>query len=1013
MKRFISILIILPNLWITSLMGQIDALWNCLLPNGMDFSLSTADHPYSYRNSSALSSLQGIVSTGYMYDTLFATDGQTLYVIYNDSIVGQYHLNRVKAGRNQAFIFQMFYGNEKHQLKIITSVDDSLKLFTWPDIAHYTLIATDIEPVIDVAEYFDAWEKSTSATVSFIDKVKKELKLYKFYFSSGILKEELEADSILLSYDNVNFLRKAWNLCFVASDGSIGVWKRDYDYSTDSYHWKKITDLQGQARDIYISSLGKAYILFDTSIYTIYSIDYEAEMINGSFVKLKGPHTFRQIIASPYGELLLYPSGQDSIYSLYHNYGDKYFLFADSWIVNPYPYYINQVDGYYPLFTPWLYNPYTYCQHLEYYLDPGEAYNLKASVDIPHDSSIIFVHDTISLDTVKIYPHSGQNYFIVSSVFQGRPVDVNNEWDYISAEIDDNLIVSSNIRWYCNDSLLPDTTSELDAYNNKGLYTMKIVNPYTGCVYQKSTGYSDWNNDFNWVTFWIRDEKTNIYDIDHTQFYGGHTHLVARDTLLSVFSTENYNSESGIKRFYFWDGRFIGNYDTMAIPVNYSALHYLDILWKPEDSLTCFFSPEFTTLFPVITPKIKNILPDRRYKPGDTIQIVVSNDTNNANADIMFNDFYAPVNKFKLSQINDSIWQISINSPFSSGKVISNPDSLSLILWLATNDIDKLSFSLISPDGKRADFYTGFSAEDARYFVGQPYSKKYVKVELDTAYMWDVANRLPYIDFGYYPVVFSGYEATSLGSNAFYFGRYVDLKSYDKVYFLKTGENVFHGDFSNLKNAEINGKWTLVVHNPDPDSILIFAKPILEIPFQYIGYYFLEQRIDSLLNFEIYPDNYQDFSNLKDSLTFVINDDASLGEDSIIFYFNFSGDQEVYEGRIDVVSTRINIKLSRENFYYNKLTDVLSPNGDGQNDTWNPVQRLAKYYPVLKSANPSAIRVNILDDQGEIIRSFTVAEQPQGWDGTDYNGQEVKPGVYWYFIVYLGQKFYGTILLVK
>ncbi|WP_158537874.1 T9SS type B sorting domain-containing protein [Flavobacterium sp. AG291] len=66
------------------------------------------------------------------------------------------------------------------------------------------------------------------------------------------------------------------------------------------------------------------------------------------------------------------------------------------------------------------------------------------------------------------------------------------------------------------------------------------------------------------------------------------------------------------------------------------------------------------------------------------------------------------------------------------------------------------------------------------------------------------------------------------------------------------------------------------------------------------------------------------------------------------------------------------------------LPDVVSPNGDGQNDTWSPGN--TENYPDIKS--------EIFDRYG---RKLVTLRQGQEWDGT-YDGHPMPTGDYWYLV---------------
>ncbi|MBN2893020.1 MAG: T9SS type B sorting domain-containing protein [Bacteroidales bacterium] len=69
------------------------------------------------------------------------------------------------------------------------------------------------------------------------------------------------------------------------------------------------------------------------------------------------------------------------------------------------------------------------------------------------------------------------------------------------------------------------------------------------------------------------------------------------------------------------------------------------------------------------------------------------------------------------------------------------------------------------------------------------------------------------------------------------------------------------------------------------------------------------------------------------------------------------------------------------------IPDSFSPNGDGINDTWRPVDLRTE------------VDIFIIDKNGQIVANFRNTDNPYGWDGT-FNDNPIPSDSYWYIIKY-------------
>lgn len=83
------------------------------------------------------------------------------------------------------------------------------------------------------------------------------------------------------------------------------------------------------------------------------------------------------------------------------------------------------------------------------------------------------------------------------------------------------------------------------------------------------------------------------------------------------------------------------------------------------------------------------------------------------------------------------------------------------------------------------------------------------------------------------------------------------------------------------------------------------------------------------------------------------------------------------------------------------IANAFTPNGDGLNDYWEPIEDEINAYIV------------IFDKNGRILASYYNNEKPEGWDGT-YNGNKLPTDSYWY-IISLSEDYQikGTITIIN
>ena len=83
------------------------------------------------------------------------------------------------------------------------------------------------------------------------------------------------------------------------------------------------------------------------------------------------------------------------------------------------------------------------------------------------------------------------------------------------------------------------------------------------------------------------------------------------------------------------------------------------------------------------------------------------------------------------------------------------------------------------------------------------------------------------------------------------------------------------------------------------------------------------------------------------------------------------------------------------------INNIITPNGDGKNDTWN----------INKPSIISGCPLNIINRWGKTVWSST--NYTNNWDGTDLNGNLLPDGTYYYTIKCQGEQYKGAIILIK
>ena len=83
------------------------------------------------------------------------------------------------------------------------------------------------------------------------------------------------------------------------------------------------------------------------------------------------------------------------------------------------------------------------------------------------------------------------------------------------------------------------------------------------------------------------------------------------------------------------------------------------------------------------------------------------------------------------------------------------------------------------------------------------------------------------------------------------------------------------------------------------------------------------------------------------------------------------------------------------------INNIITPNGDGKNDTWD----------INKPSALSGCPVSIFNRWGKLVwQSNSYNNQ---WDGTNNEGEPLPDGNYFYTIICNGNDFNGTVILMR
>ena len=1023
MKNIVYLLLLIIH---TAVWGQqIDLHWNSVLPNGMDISITTNNSFFTQRNIPALQSLSNIVSTAYMGDTLFATDGQYLYVIVNDTLRGQYTLNSRRAGRDQAFLVTIYdYG--QRVMMVITAVDDTLKAFVWPNISSPQVIDSGIEPVISVRSQTTGNESNLE-----ISYLKDGLL---FVYSRGLFGGSLtqpEYQSYIIGYQSpVEMLRYNGRLAIIEDKDSTLVYTQSVDsqyrpiYFLDtSYSWK--------AQDIILGAYSTTTVIYGTDT-AILVMDYQ-EGRRGEFYRWSFPlpssYRFRQFIPNATGQVLLYPDQPDSIYVLY-NYADEvvYYLMRNSgtYLSGIYPYQMNLVSGYYPMYF-FLTQPQGMlgCQKVSATLASVIGYQNTVSspiyIDLPEPGKTRLVSQSVSIkkiQTNQVLLHWPDTATVVSTYLFGfRPSvfwsKVNDSTWQLEATVRIDhyyLTTEGSLSWLYNGQVM-DTTLSITA-DQKGTYTLQISNDV--CTYDTSIQII---NPMYYLSD-LRQQRPNLsindvsaeLDIYNTPYaVGDSLRITINEDVSYDPGPEGASLYRDFRRQYLFDGGIVSQDCTeFIINVPYSGNHLFGYTYVPKDQSAGYPTLNFLKKMPLISPHLRPILPERRYAIGDTARFRISTDT--TNTDIYIKDDYTTRSFVTFEQVAPDEWVANINNPYAQDWQMFNTDSLELILYVSTNCMDRLSFDLIAPDGSDARFYNGFSTSNNDYYiVGTPFCRQYAEMYGSTQ-LTDEEDSTFLV--GVYPLHFSPQANNVIDENFFVRTTYADcaLEPFQTMVY-NYQDNSVHADFSNFRGTTVNGTWRLKVYKPAADTCYAYVYPILKLPPQATVYHFFRDSGTAVMHVDIRPETYSNILEQVNDTSFVILDQ---GDDSLKFYFGFrmfnytSLSDELYYQIVGFL-----IHARKQPVYYDDKTYSFSPNGDGVNDYWNPLTTIAQNYPALTDASLSDLRVVIINQKGMAIRTFLMSDSPQGWDGLDRNGRPAPAGIYWYFVIYRDQKYYGTMLLMR
>ncbi len=985
---------------------QADLFWNSFLPNGMELAASTSDSLYRTVHNQALESLNGIVATSYRGDTLFATDGQTLYVIYNNSLVGQYHLNQHKAGQEQAYIMTIFY-KEQEQTKIITSVDDTLKVFTWPDITHPKIVDTGIEPVIDVISRLSSGYDQIGDFL-YNDMRIGYLKNHKFYLYQKV---DLDSSATIRSYDIVNYSSPVkllkllnWSVAYLGyGDIQIAILDQKslkvcYPGMPDDAVNLSVspTDVEFIKDHLFVSTL--------SNVYDYYIWDYNnVDTLQVADVK--------QIISAPYGQILFYPEHSGQMY--YINYPADSIIHQAGYIQQPYAYPMNMLNGYFPVLLPSI-STLTGCQdatcRLNFRSANGDIPISLRRIELPEPGTQITIQDTINLNFLRganqdslsgivLVNHTQFDKAILfSSFITTPPTDLQIEQtDSTSWNLE--LYPSEHIEWYRGNQLL-DTTSSIQV-DQKGFYTLRVKNNL--CTYdtifvvyaQLKDIYELTNiNNYNYkLNDKVQLEEDHIYE---------NQGLVA-DTLIAKFyldSTTDYYHDLSSKINYtlLYDYKQKSDSSEFITPVGNSGKHLMGFWIMPKQSQSNY--PMFYSQYPVeiFSLKLKPIMQERNYVVGDTARFYIAQDTENA--DLYIDKHYSNNNFVKFHRTNDSTWLADIAIDQSTSRDIIHPDQLRLALMIATNHADKLKLALVSPDGKEEQVFSGFANPDNnQYIIGNPFCLKYnPDISAETT---DEYNRVPEY-LGMYPLLFSE-NGQKLDKTRFPTRSYSDCAMEPEdlnVFDYKS--NTIMADFSSFYGSPVAGSWILKVSFPNGPGYYLNIRPFLILSKQDMPHDIFQDTVISQ-----YFNGWGNFYKINDT-AIVLTD---VGKDTIYFMFDLGYRfQSMESSQTDSAFFVLNVLKGR--ILYDDQTHTFSPNGDGINDSLNIFTKIVDKFPSLKDINPIDVKIYILNNKGVIIKTLDGATS-LSWDGTDRHGKQVASGVYWYIAVIRDQKYYGTIFLLR
>ncbi len=1007
---------------------QTDVFWNSLLPNGMDLNYSDGSSLLRIIYNAGLGSLSGIVATAYKGDTLFATDGQILYLIVGDTVHSQFNLNNQKAGRDQAFIVTL-NSLERRIVKVITDIGDTVKIFTWPDMSNPEILSTSAEPVIEVRSWFNPTAEST-LEVLYLENGKVKIYSQTLRTDSLTLPKIEEYD---ISYQSpVEMVRYDDNLLVLEDkDSTLIYYKQQKDMDSlgnFSYSYSFVHSYPWKARDIYV----RGWVFYGTDTAVVLA-DYDGTSRTVYYQKsyqLPTGFQFKQFIPNAFGQLLIYPAQPDSLYAIYNfTHDPMYFLLRSTgdYLGSVYPGDMNIVRGYYPMYFFDTWGEYGLgCQQINVSLlfsqstpNPIDGVN----VSLPEPGKIVKIQDTASLTRIyyetSFFVHNGDTSATVSTYLFGfKPafrVDYNYDSTYtisVSVKYLDNsmmdLVPNNGITWY-RDGYVIDSGSSVQV-TEIGPYAMEVSDSV--CTYD-TVFYVTRSVDF------LESIKDNVPTITANSYPTYlYSYLVGDSLNFKVMIDENSQYEGvdlnrDFRFLYLFDGQVVGS-DTESfwIKIPYSGKHLFSILYLPKDSLSSNSLAVYNLPLYIYAPRLKVILPRRQYALGDTAHFYVSTDS--SRADIYFKPEFSILPYVSFRKVDDNLWEADVNSPYAQGKTLTSPDSLSLFILLAANNMDKLKMKLIAPDGREVEFYSGFASNSpTRYIIGNPYCAKYSP---DARY-FSVTNDTV-VALGMYPLLFSSRVEDQITEKDFNQQAYSDcaIDGIDAMVY-NSNRNEVNADFTALEGAPINGTWQLVVETMGNDSDIISLQPYLMLPAGATSFNFFNDTGEVSLNVKKTAQFDFDMIESLDDSTFVMK---SKGEDSLKFILTFDiqgfallGQMPNVDEELHKASVAFDIIIKKQAVYYDDKTYTFSPNGDGINDFWNPLTTIATTFPVLKDAPLDQLRVVIVNTEGVAVKSFLMSDSPQGWDGTDRNGKPVNPGLYWYFVIYRDQKYYGTMLLMK